>query len=260
MSLVTLTTDFGVSSPYVAAMKGVILSIAPQARIVDLTHAVPPQDVREGAWILSETSVWFPDHTLHVAVVDPGVGSARRIVYAEIGRQRYLAPDNGLLSRLAWRTPPTTIVAVERPELWLPHVSKTFHGRDILAPVAARLCLGLDAARLGSVVDTIVHLEWAEVRVLPGKVAGAVRSIDSFGNLITDISAEMLSAAPRDERTRVVCDEHETLGLFGTYSDQPPMTFLALIGSSGFLELAIVDDSAAEMLGIAKGTPVSVLW
>lgn len=260
MPIVTLTTDFGVGSPYVAVMKGVMLGINPRATIVDITHGVPPQDVRQGAIVLAETTPWFPPGTLHVAVVDPGVGSARRILYAELGEQRYIAPDNGLLSRLAAGGPVVRMISLEAPAFWLPQVSATFHGRDVMAPAAARLSLGLDPDRLGPRTDHLVELTWPEVVILPRRLEGSVQAIDSFGNLISDITEKMLADVPRDESVRIACDEHETLGIFRTYSDQPPATLVAVIGSSGQLELAIVGDSAAAMLGIPVGAPVVVSW
>ncbi len=259
-SIITLTTDFGVGSPYVAAMKGVILSLNPAVTIVDLTHAILHQDIREGAWTLADFTPWFPKGTIHVAVVDPGVGTERRIIYARIGEQQYLAPDNGLLGRLALRTPPSTIIALSDRAYWQPQVSNTFHGRDIFAPVAAHLSLGLAPERLGPAQDDLVHIAWPEVHIVPGKIQGSVSSIDSFGNLVTDITSDMLKDAPTDESVRVECDEHETLGIFRTYGDQPPMTLVALVGSSGHLELAIVGDSAAMMLGVGRGAKVTVSW
>jgi S-adenosylmethionine hydrolase len=258
--IITLTTDFGASSPYVAAMKGVILSIDSTATIVDVTHAIPAQDVRQGALVLFDTARWFPRETIHVAVVDPGVGTSRKIVYARIGDQDFIAPDNGLLSRLALATWPSTIIDIAEPAYWLQPVSSTFHGRDIMAPVAARLSRGLEAARLGPAIHELVMLQWAEARVSDSRIQGSVQSIDSFGNLITDISADALDGVPRGEETAVVCDEHETRGIFKTYAEQPPMTFIAVVGSSGKLELAIVGESAADMLGIAVGTPVTIQW
>jgi S-adenosylmethionine hydrolase len=260
MSLITLTTDFGVSSPYVAVMKGVIYSIHPRAKVVDLAHSIKPQDVRAGALALEQATPWFPRESIHVAVIDPGVGSQRGIVYAEIAGQRYVAPDNGLLSRLASREKPARIVAIEEPQFWLPRVSATFHGRDIMAPVAARLSLGLPPERLGKALDQLVSFTWPEVVILPRSIRGSVESIDSFGNLITDITEAMLADVPRDETVHIACDEHETLGIFRTYSDQPPSTLVALLGSGGRLELAIVEENAAAMLGIRTGTPVVVTW
>jgi S-adenosylmethionine hydrolase len=257
--IVTLTTDFG-PSPYVAAMKGVILSINPEVQLVDVTHAIGPQDVRQGAIVLESVCRWFPPDSIHVAVVDPGVGSERRLLYGRFGEQHVLAPDNGLVSRLALVSPPSTIRAVTDRRFWLPVVSSTFHGRDILAPVAARLSLGLAPGELGPPLDDWVQLEWPEVSVSAGKITGVVEAIDSFGNLLTNITADALAEVPRDERVAIACDEHETRGIFQTYSDQPAMTLIALVGSSGKLELAIVDESAAAMLGVKVGTPVVVTW
>jgi hypothetical protein len=259
-SAITLTTDFGVGSPYVAAMKGAILSIHPRAVIVDLTHSIEPQNVRQGALVLAETTPCFAPDTIHVAVVDPGVGSDRKIVYAEINGRRYIAPDNGLLSSLARRNRPDRIIELAEPEFWLPNVSATFHGRDVMAPVAARLGLGLDPTRLGPTLREIVHLDWPEVCIVPGKIEGSVESIDSFGNLITDVTQAALADVPRDESTTIRCEEHETNGIFTTYADQPELTLIALIGSSGRLELAIVNENASLMLGVKVGDRVTVAW
>ncbi len=258
--IITLTTDFGMSSPYVAAMKGVILSINPGVVLIDLTHAIGPQNIRQAALVLAGAAPWFPPETIHVAVVDPGVGTERKIVYARIGQHHYIAPDNGLLSRLALATPPSTIITVTDPQFWLPAVSATFHGRDILAPVAARLSLGLEPARLGSLQHELVQFQWTEACVSEKRIQGAVQSVDGFGNLITNIPADVLANVPRGEEVTIACDEHETQGIFSTYGDQPPMTLIALVGSSGHLELAIVGDSAAIMLGVTVGTPVTVIW
>jgi len=258
--LITLLTDFGVGSPYVAQMKGVILGINPQATLVDVTHAIGPQNIAEGTWALLDVAESFPPGTIHVAVVDPGVGSNRQLIYAEIGGGRYIAPDNGLLGRLAARTTPFRIVALTEPRFWRPSVSNTFHGRDIMAPVAARLSLGLEPDQLGPRLAELRQLSGTEVSILANRIDGSIRSIDSFGNLVTDVTAEMLSGVPTDERAQIICDEHETQGIFKTYADQPAMTLMALVGSSGFLELAIVDDSAAIMLGVRVGTPVTIKW
>src|SRR5262245_7189304 len=192
-SLLTLITDFGTASPYVAAMKGVILGINPAARLVDISHDVPPQDIRHGAVLLAEATTWFPAGAIHVAVVDPGVGTERRLIYARIGDQQYLAPDNGLLSLLAARVRPTRIVELSNAEHWLPEVSNTFHGRDILAPVAAQLSLGLEPERLGPALAQIRTLDWQEPIVTANRIEGAVRWIDRFGNLITNVTASMLA-------------------------------------------------------------------
>jgi S-adenosylmethionine hydrolase len=260
MSIITLTTDFGSDSPYAAAMKGVILSINPAAVIVDITHAIPAQDVQRGAIVLEDTTPWFPEGTIHVAVVDPGVGTSRAILYAEIGPQRYIAPDNGLLSRLIARTPPARLIRLENDEHWLRPVSFTFHGRDIMAPVAAHLSMGLDPAELGPVIEGVTQMDWPEVRCSPGKIHGQVIEIDSFGNLITNITGDMFAGRPTDSRVCVVCSIFETFGIYRTYGEQSEGMLVALIGSSGRMELAIVGDNAAQRLGVGIGTPVVVAW
>jgi S-adenosylmethionine hydrolase len=260
MSIITLTTDFGEGSPYVAAMKGVILSIDPSAVIVDVTHAVPPQDVGHGALVLADVTPWFPEDTIHVAVVDPGVGTPRALVYARIGRQQYLAPDNGLLGPLMARTPPTIVLRLAEPLYWLKEVSATFHGRDILAPVAARLGLGLDPRRLGPPIGQLTNLDFPEPDVRGQKIRGQVIEIDSFGNLITNITTDLIAGQPTDTRVCIVCGIYETFGIFRTYADQGPGLLLALVGSSGRVELAIVGDNAAVRLGVSIGTPVVIAW
>jgi S-adenosyl-L-methionine hydrolase (adenosine-forming) len=259
-AIITLTTDFGVGSRYVAAMKGVILSINPHAQIVDLTHGVPPRDIRAGAIALAETARWFPPDTIHMVVVDPGVGGKRRVVYAQIGAQHFVAPDNGVLSRLATSDRPSKIICAENPRYWLPEVSRTFHGRDIMAPIAARLSLGLAPEKLGPLVEQLVELPWAEVQQVPNRIEGEVIEVDSFGNLITNISRAMLDHVPRGDAVLITCEDHETQGIFATFSDQPPMTLMAHVGSTGRLELAIVDENASAMLGVKVGAPVCVSW
>ena len=182
---------------------------------------MPHQDVRRGAIVLAETAPFFPPDTIHVAVVDPGVGSERRIVYARIGTQQFVAPDNGLLSRLAAAEPPSKIVSLDEPRFWLPRVSATFHGRDIMAPVAARLSLGLSPDELGRPIDAAGAADLAGGRESGKSHHGEVIEVDSFGNLITNITREMLAGVPTDESVTITCDEHETQGIFATYSDQP---------------------------------------
>ena len=260
MSIITLLTDFGSGSPYMAAMKGVIFSVCPAATIVDLCHDIPPQDIRRAALFLEEAADWFPPETIHVAVVDPGVGTSRAIVYARIGRQQFVAPDNGLLSRLAARTPPTKLIRLEDPAYWLPQVSSTFHGRDIMAPVAARLALGLDPDRLGPPLERLSVLDWPEPRPSPTRIDGRVIEIDSFGNLITNITADLLASRPTDRRVCVVCNIYETWGIYHAYAEQPRGTLVALIGSNNRLELALVGDNAGRRLGIGLGAAVTLAW
>lgn len=260
MSIITLTTDFGTGGVYQAAMKGVILSIDPTAAIVDITHDVPHQDVKKGAIVLDDVTRFFPPGTIHVAVVDPGVGTDRAILYAEIGSQRYIAPDNGLLSRLSKRIKPSRILRLAEPKYWLPEVSSTFHGRDIMAPAAAHLSLGLEPEKLGPPFVYPAVLAWHDVRITPTRIEGEVLEIDSFGNLITNITADMLARRPTDHRVCVVFNIYETWGIFRTYGHQLSGTLSAVIGSNDRLELAIIGDNAAQRLGVKAGTPVVLAW
>ncbi|HEV3416371.1 MAG TPA: SAM-dependent chlorinase/fluorinase [Pirellulales bacterium] len=258
--IITLATDFGLGSPYVAAMKGVILSIHPAARIVDIAHTIGAQNVRQAAVLLAEATTWFPAGTIHVAVVDPGVGTERRIVYAQIGDQQYLAPDNGLLSRLALKTRPSRIIALENPEHWLPSVSSTFHGRDIMAPVAAQLSLGMEPDRLGPSVAELVELDWPAPRIGANEISGTVLWIDGFGNLITDVTAGMLAAIPDRSSATVEIAGRTIHGIDRTYGDRPANTLMSLVGSSGYLEISIAAGNARAQLNSDAGAPVTVRW
>lgn len=260
MSIITLTTDFGTGSPYVAAMKGVILSIDPMATVVDITHDIRPQDIRHGAVVLADVTELFPDDTIHVAVVDPGVGTDRLIVYARIGKQNFVVPDNGLLGELLERSPAEQIVKIENREFWRETVSNTFHGRDIMAPVAAHLGLGVSPQKLGPVVESISRLEFPKPQIRPGRIDGVILEVDSFGNLITNITADMLVGYPTDERVCIVCGIYETFGILSAYAQQHADMFVALVGSTGRLELAIVEGNASKRLGLQAGMPVTVAW
>ena len=265
-SIITLTTDFGASSPYVAAMKGVILSINPEAQLVDISHTIPPQQVREAARVLAEVALLFPPGTIHLAVVDPGVGTSRAIVYVEIDDQRFVCPDNGLLDRLLQTDDSTTarmpskIVRITSERFFRQPVAPTFHGRDIMAPVAAHLSLGVSPMELGPRADSLEALDWPGAVKVANKIEGEVTAVDSFGNLITNITRSQLEGVPTDMQVGIFCQEHETRGIFNTYAEQPAMTLIALIGSSDLLELAIVDDSAQAMLGARAGDKVEVRW
>jgi S-adenosylmethionine hydrolase len=254
MPIITLTTDFGAGSPYAAAIKGVIYSIDPAATIVDISHTVPFLDITRGAQVLEEATPWFPADTIHAAVVDPGVGNARPILYARIGTQQYIAPDNGLLGRLMKATLPSMVLRLTEQEYWLPEVSRKYLGRDIIAPVAVRLSLGLDPRQLG---PAAVEVDRSHVKE---KVRGEVMAIDSFGNLITNILAHHLADRPKDSRACVACGIYETFGIYQSYGGHAPGMLVALIGSSGRLELAVVGDNAAERTGVTIGTPVVVGW
>lgn len=257
--LVTLTTDFGADSPYVAQMKGVLLRLCPAAKIVDITHSIAPQNVRQGAVVLADATPWFPAETLHVAVVDPGVGTQRRMIYAELGEQRYLLPNNGLLSRLARVATPRRVLALENRDYFLPQVTSTFHGRDMLAPTAAHLLLGAAPETLGPPLDQLVDLHWPEPQRQADRLAGEILYVDSFGNLISNITAEHLASLGGEPSNRIVeIAGRQISGVQATYGFSKPGDLIALLDSHGRLEVAVVNDSAARRLDAGEGASVTV--
>jgi S-adenosylmethionine hydrolase len=259
-AIVTLTTDFGEDSPYVAAMKGVLLAINPAARLVDLSHQIPPQDVRHAAFFLAAAVPYFPPGVIHVVVVDPGVGSERALLYVEVQGHRLLAPDNGCWTLLAaGGVGAPAVIRLAEPRYWRQPVSATFHGRDILAPVAGHLSLGIDPETLGPRVEEWVRLDMPSPQ--PGKNSwtGEVVFVDHFGNLITNIPAESLGAVPHPEsRLTVGKKSIRRFCWVRTYSEAKPGTLVALISSTGMLEIAVNQGNAARRLGAAVGTPVTV--
>jgi len=236
MTLITLTTDFGTSEGYHGVMKGVIYNIAPMVKIVDLTHAIPAQDLYAAAFILEINVLYFPEDSIHVVVVDPGVGTERRAIAGRIGDQYFVAPDNGVLTRVLLRAEredrKTTFVTLDRPSYWLEDVSSTFHGRDIFAPVGAHLANGERLEAMGTPLNELVHLPISyPVRNAEG-VSGEVIYIDHFGNAITNIRREDIAHLGH---ARVRTGEHVIDGLVKTFGDQPHGVLLALWDSSKYL-------------------------
>lgn len=252
---ITLLTDFGTRDGYAGVMHGVIANIAPAARVVDLTHEVEPQAVTSAAFLLDAAAPYFPWGTIHVAVVDPGVGSERRIVCARSSRATYLAPDNGVLTRVLERDPPAHVVSVENREFFLERISSTFHGRDIFAPVAAHLARGVDPRRLGPELDTLQALELPVARPEPdGRVVAEVIHVDRFGNLITNVPTADLGEV---ESLRVR-DRQVAGPVRHAYADADPDALLMIGGSSGLLEVSVNGGSAAQALGARRGDGVVV--
>ena len=265
--IITLLTDFGVESTYPAQMKGVILGRCATANIVDISHGVPPHDVRTAAFMLASAAPAFPPGTIHMAVVDPQVGSQRRILAAEAGGFIYLAPDNGLLTLVTHRDMirgagagakgPMRIVSVENEFFFRTDVSSTFHGRDIFAPVAAAIADGADLEDFGPPVTTIERFEFPLPAHDGCNISGCVLYVDTFGNLVTNIGGCIL--AHRDPvRLEIHILGAVIHGLSRAYSDVPAGALLAYIGSAGLLEIAVNRQSAATRLGAGPGTPVKV--
>ena len=254
MAVITLTTDFGTRDTYVAEMKAAILSIARDVHIVDITHEVAPHDVLEGALALEAAAPRFPTATIHVAVVDPGVGTARRGLAVASGDQVFIGPDNGLftpfLSSAGWRA-----FELRAEQFRAVAVSRTFHGRDVFAPVAAHVARGLELGRLGPAVIDPVLLAWPRVRVTAGRVGGAVLHVDRFGNLVTSIEGDMVASLGSGVAVRV---RGRVLPLVRTYGELARGSAGGLVGSRNRLEIAVNAGSAATMLRARRGTAVVV--
>lgn len=260
MPIIALITDFGTRDHYAAAMKGVILQINPKATIVDITHEILPHDRFHGAFVLRQTLPYFPQETIFVAVIDPTVGSGRRILAARYNDRTVIAPDNGLLTLLHRDADLQEIRVVENRRFFASTLSSTFHGRDILAPVAAHLSRGVTLDHLGPVTDHIEILDLARPRLnSDGTIEGQIMLIDHFGNLVSNISVLDLSAAnARKRHYEVSVGPHAIGPIRTTYADVPSGELLALIGSSQLLEIAVNNGNAAHALGVAPGDPVKL--
>ncbi len=260
--IITLTTDFGTRDGYVGIMKGVILGINPQATIVDITHAIAPQRVEEGAFLFATSARYFPTDTIHVVVVDPGVGSARRPIAMQSGQTFFVAPDNGVLThaivnrQALTNDSQTRAVHLNRAQYWLPNVSNTFHGRDIFAPVAAHLSLGIPLEALGDPIRDWMRLEAdLPARRADGALIARVRHIDHFGNLVINVVGPRLNEM---DRTRITINVGGRVlrGIQQSYADVEPGEVIALFGSSGNLEISVRNGSAADVLKARVGDEV----
>ncbi len=275
MRRVTLLTDFGSRDGYVGAMKGVISSIAPDAALIDLTHETPPQDIHSGAYLLWSMLPYFPADTVHLAVVDPGVGTARRALAARTAWGVLVGPDNGLFSYVWTVAPPDLIVELVNPHYRLSRVSATFHGRDLFAPAAAYLAAGVPLEALGPPLEVPVRLPVPQWSCGATTICGRVLYIDRFGNAITTIGrvAAMeggwqitpvfepggaTAVVPRSARVWSVGRDFGLLR--SVYGEAAPGEALALVSSDGFLELAVAHGSAAAGLGLQIGTEVCWSW
>lgn len=257
--IITLTTDFGLRDGFVGTMKGVILSINPNVTIVDITHDIAPQNIEQGAFLLAASAKYFPGNAIHVVVVDPGVGSARRPIAIQVGETIFVAPDNGVLSyALADSRSGIRAVHLTKPDYWLPRISHTFHGRDIFAPVAAHLSLGVPIEALGDPIDAWVRLAPAlPTRRADGAMVGRVVHVDRFGNIVTNIAEDMLRAMDRG-RIAVKIAGRTVHGVKQSYSDGAAGQVIALVGSSWSLEIAKREGNAAQDLGVRIGDEVIV--
>jgi len=268
-AIITLTTDFGLTDAYVAAMKGVILSLNPEAKLVDICHSIKPQSISQAAFVLSTVYQFFPERTIHLVVVDPGVGTERKTVILRTPLADFVAPDNGVLScviqqfsvdppdvnrRQIELAPELQAVAITKPEFWRSPVSSTFHGRDIFAPVAARLSLGSPPEDFGEAITSLVILPASTPSQEADTLTGHVIHIDNFGNLITNIRSTDL---PQEHRPVAIEVGNKLIsGLSRTYAEGEGL--LALIGSSGYLEISLKNGDARAFLGVEVGSEVKI--
>jgi S-adenosylmethionine hydrolase len=259
MPVVSLTTDFGSGDHEAGVLKGVIWSIAPRAHIVDLTHEIPPQSIFEAALLLWRATPYFPDGSIHVAVVDPGVGTERRGIAAQLGTQYFVGPDNGLvtliLGQAESKNEPVSMVNLDQPIYWLSEISNIFHGRDIFAPVAGHLARGTPLKAFGSTITDPIRIDMPNPRQIIGGWEGHVIHIDHFGNLGTNLNVNHLQGS---KEVVIKIKGIEIAGMVSTFGERPVGRLIALLDSSGSLAISVVNGSAAQKLGAAVGDKFEV--
>jgi S-adenosylmethionine hydrolase len=259
VNVITLTTDFGTRDWFVGTMKGAILGVNPRSAIVDITHEIPPGNVRAGAFALMASRKFFPKGTVHVAVIDPGVGSARKMIAVQTRDYFFLGPDNGVLSfALEWEKI-QAVHALTNESFFLQPVSRTFHGRDIFAPVAAHLSKGLPIRRFGPALKSFHRLVWPQPCVGRNEIRGEIVYIDRFGNAITNLRGDELPKRTTKNwqlhfKARRVCP------VAAFYQAVPDNKAVAVVGSSGFLEIAVNGGSAAELFRLKVGDRITARW
>jgi hypothetical protein len=258
-AIITLTTDFGLRDPYVAEMKAVILGICPEARIVDVSHGIAKFDVRMGAYTLACAAPYFPEETIHVAVVDPSVGTKRHSIIIQTKRARYVGPDNGLLILAASRENIEHVYEVTNREFMLPKTSNTFHGRDVFAPAAAHLANGIEPNRFGPEICKITMPSYAKTAIRKNMLLGEILHTDGFGNIITNFREEEFASAKAAEKIKVKLENRKLeLKRCRVYVEGQARKPIALIGSHGYLEISVNKGNAARMLGTKSGDKVTL--
>jgi S-adenosyl-L-methionine hydrolase (adenosine-forming) len=258
--IITLLTDFGLTDHYVAAMKGVILAICPQATLIDISHQITPFAIPEAAYTLSQVWQTFPKGTTHLAVVDPGVGSARRAIVAEVSGHRFVAPDNGLLTMILESNSRSRVREITASRYFRHPVSATFHGRDVFAPVAAHLASEVPLARLGSIISDALKGDFSKPEQKgPNHWQGVVLKIDRFGNIITNFGwKSFLDIADRPFRLQV--GRQEISDFHSTYASAPQNRLFALRGSSGYVEISLNQSDASALAGVGVGSAIQLFF
>jgi S-adenosylmethionine hydrolase len=257
--VIAFLTDFGTKDHYAGTVKGVVLSICPEAACVDITHEIPPHDVMAGALELAAAYKYFPSGTVFVVVVDPGVGSARRPIAAEAGDYRFVAPDNGVLTLVFKEMPPRRVVELTEPQYARPTVSRTFEGRDRFGPAAAWLANGIELRALGRTLNDWQTLDVPEPIITDAQMVAEVVRVDRFGNLVTNVDRRTFDHFVNGERIEIVAGAATVGKVVMTYADADAGAFCALFGSSENLEIAVSGGSAAERLALGRGTKITIL-
>ena len=261
-SIVTLTTDFGISDHFVGTIKGVILEINPEAEIIDISHSVQAFDVLDGALAIAQAYSYFPASTVHLVVVDPGVGTARRPIILSTERHHFVAPDNGVLSLIYGREERVHVRHVTAQHYFLQPISNTFHGRDIFAPVASYLSKGVDSEKFGDEITDYVKFNAPKPKPVDQQtMKGVVLKADRFGNLITNITSQdaPMLFGENPAPFKIVIGKHEITDIKTSYAEGEPGEVFAILNSMGYLEIAANRAPAAQIVGTAKGTEVSIL-
>jgi S-adenosylmethionine hydrolase len=265
MSIITLLTDFGNRDEYVGLMKGVILSINPSVTIVDITHQIDNQDIAQAAFAIYSAYRYFPAGSVHLIVVDPGVGTGRSLLATEMNHQYFIAPDNGVLTLIFDDQSPTKLIRLTNTDFFLKSVSRTFHGRDIIAPVGAHITRGIELHEFGEEITSNAAVRLEGIRPLAsdeGEIIGTIVAVDHFGNLITNIGDEQLARGNRKHKgkpVKIIIGSHTINGIDRTYGNGPPEKPLALIGSRGYLEIAVNKGRADRTLNVRKGDTVKAI-
>lgn len=257
-AIITVTTDFGLRDPYVGMMKGVILSINPEARIIDISHQVKAGNIRHAASLIQEACVFFPKDTIHIGVVDPGVGSDRRPILVKTEDHYFIGPDNGLFWPIIQSNEHVDIVHLTKDDYFLPNVSHTFHGRDVFAPVAAHLSNNINPLKMGTVVTDPVQLQLPVVQRRGKVLTGQIMRVDNFGNIITNIRKKDLDTHIGTEQPEIKLGNLVVENVHETYAETEEGDLLALIGSSGYLEIAVNLGRACDGTGVATGELVGM--
>lgn len=257
--IITLTTDYGTRDHYVGAIKGVILGISPDVRLVDITHDIEPHNIQHAAFVLRQIWSWYPEDTVHLVIVDPGVGTDRRIILGRYDGRYVVAPDNGLISSVHREFSPEAMHVVEDQRFMLAQCSTTFHGRDIMAPVTAHLANGVRLREFGRATDRVELLttEHRATQTDDG-ISGSILYVDRFGTLITNVNAEQLARAGSGGAWHVVVNDDPVGPVRLKFADVQPGEPLALIGSSGLLEIAVNRGSAVDRFGASATVRVAV--